>query len=256
MRGAQLQLTEIGNGPTVLFLHGMHGVDPDAECFQLLSEHYRVLLPVHPGFDLSPRESWCNSVDDLAFLYLDLLDTLDLRDVHLIGSSFGGWVAAELAIRSQARLADLVLIDPVGIKVGDRWTRDIADVFALHGFEVDERLYGEPRPPIDYATLTDDELTAYLRNQEAVAAYAWEPFLYHPKLRRRLGRIQVPTLLLWGARDGIVDVEYARAYQGSIPNSRLTVIDGAGHYPHIQQPHVFMRHVSEFLATTDAVVAR
>lgn len=252
VRGVPLQLTEIGDGPTVLFLHGMDGLDADAECYRLLAERHRVLLPVHPGFGLSPREKWFDSVGDLAYLYLDLLETLDLRGVHLMGSSFGGWVAAEIAVRSQERLADLVLIDPVGIKVGDRWTRDIADVFALHAFEIDEKTYGERRPPLDWDALSDDELTAYLRNQEAVAAYGWEPFLYNPKLRRRLGRIQVPTLFLWGADDGIVTVDYGRAYHELVPHSSFTVIDGAAHYPHIQQPHEFMRHVSEFFADSEA----
>jgi pimeloyl-ACP methyl ester carboxylesterase len=249
-RGVPLQVTEIGSGPPLLFLHGLHGLDADAECFALLAEHFRVLLPVHPGFGLSPREPWCNTVHDLAYLYLDLLAALDLREVHLVGSSFGGWVAAEMAVRSEDRLADLVLIDPLGIKVNDRWTRDITDIFATHPQELVRLAFHVPpvAPPQSYVELSDDELLAELRNAEASAVYGWEPFMHDPKLRRLLGRITVPTLLVWGASDGIVKLDYGRAYQEAIPNAELVVIDAAAHYPHVEQPHVLVKHLDEFFA--------
>lgn len=254
VRGVPLQLTEMGSGPPLLFLHGLHGLDPSAECFAALAERFRVLLPVHPGFGLSERERWCNTVHDLAYLYLDLLEELDLRDVHLVGSSFGGWVAAELAIRSQERLADLVLVDPVGIKISDRWTRDITDVFATHPEELVRLAFHNPpvAPPAAYVDLTDDELLAELRNAEASALYGWEPYMHDPKLLRLLGRITVPTLVVWGASDGIVSVDYGRAYRDAIPGADFVVIDGAAHYPHIEQPQAFVDQVGEFLSDRTA----
>lgn len=259
VRGVQLQLTEIGSGPPLLFLHGLNGVDPGSEAFTALAERYRVLLPVHPGFGLSQRERWCNTVHDLAYVYLDLLEQLDLREVHLVGASFGGWIAAELAVRSQERLADLVLVDSLGIKVGDRWARDIADVFATHPDELMRITYHTPpqlAPPASYAELSDDELLAELRNAEASALYGWEPFMHDPKLRRLAGRIKVPTLVMWGASDGIVGVDYGRAFQESIPGAQFVVVEGAGHYPHLEQPQTFVDHVGAFHAGRTVAAAR
>lgn len=254
VRGVSVQLTEVGSGPPLLFLHGMRGVDPTAACFARLGEQFRVLLPVHPGFGLSEREPWCNTVHDLAYLYLDLLEELELENVHLMGSSFGGWVAGELAVRSQARLADLVLIDPVGIKVSDRWTRDISDIFALHPDEVARREFTVPPAPAGqrYAAMSDDELRAELRNAEATALYGWEPYMHDTKLHRLLRRIKVPTLLVWGADDGIVTVDYGKAYQAALPNAELVVIDGAAHHPHLEQPDDFVDQVSDFLVAASA----
>ncbi|WP_155060241.1 alpha/beta fold hydrolase, partial [Streptomyces blattellae] len=219
VRGVPLQVTEVGEGPPLLFLHGLHGLDAGAEWVGMLAERFRVVLPLHPGFGLSAREPWCRSVHDLAYLYLDLLEELDLAGVHLVGSSFGGWVAAQMAVRSQERLSDVVLVDPVGIKVGDRWTRDIADIFALDAAEVLRRTYRVPPAPLDVNALSDEELTVHLRNREASAVYGWEPYMYSPGLRRELGRVRVPCLLVWGAGDGIVTVDYGRAFQASVPGA-------------------------------------
>ena len=253
VRGVQLHLSEVGSGPTILFLHGLHGLDPAAKCFEQLAQRFRLLLPVHPGFGLTHREPWCNTVHDLAYLYLDLIRGLDLSEVHLIGSSLGGWIAAEMAVRCEDRLADLVLVDPLGIKVGDRWTRDITDIFATEPAEVLRLAFHVPPPPVDYQTLSDDEVKAQLRNGEGTAIYGWEPYMHDPKLRRLLGRITLPALIIWGAADGIVNVDYGRAYRESLPNSEMVVIDRAGHYPHLEQPQAFIDHVDQFFATRGSI---
>ena len=116
---------------------------------------FRVIAPRHPGFGHTPRPAWFRSVHDIAYLYLDLLDRLDLNDTVLVGSSLGGWIALEMAVRSQNRIGRLVLIDTLGVKFGDREERDIADIYALPADEVLARTFADPARPVpDYAGST------------------------------------------------------------------------------------------------------
>jgi pimeloyl-ACP methyl ester carboxylesterase len=244
----RLEVVERGHGRPVLWLHGEEGLDPDAPVLQALAAHTRVVAPSHPGYGHSPEVDSIDTVDDLAYLYLDLLAQLDTRDAVVVGCSLGGWIAAEMAVKCTARVARLVLVAPLGIKVGDRETRDIPDIFALHPDEVLRVQYHEPaRARIDHATLSDDRLTVIARNREATALYAWEPYFHDPKLRRRLRRIGVPTLLLWGAADRFVAADdYGAAYRDAIPGARLETIAGAGHFPHLEQPAAVVERVRMF----------
>ena len=182
------------------------------------------------------------------YLYLDLLDALDVRDVVLMGFAMGGWVAAELAVRNTTRLAQLILVDAVGIKPGGRDTRDIADIFAVPAPDVAKLLFHDPFRAPHLATMTEAQVTVLAADRIAHALYTWEPYMHNPKLRYRLHRITVPTLLIWGASDGVVPVAYAEAYRAMIPEAQLVVIAEAGHLPHVEQPDVLLQHVLSFTA--------
>jgi len=249
VQGVQVELLERGTGRPVLWLHGEEGLDPAAPYLDLMAAHARVLAPTHPGFGLAPELDDVDTVDDLAYLYLDLLAERNLRDVVLVGCSLGGWIAAEIAVRCAHRLAGLVLVGALGIKVGDRETRDIPDIFALHPHEVTQLQYRDPeRFVLDHAKLSDEQLTAIARSREATALYAWEPYFHNPKLRRRLRRITVPTLLLWGAEDRFVAADYyGAAYRDAIPGARLETVPGAGHFPHVEEPDALVTRVRAFL---------
>lgn len=254
VHGVTLEILERGQGRPILWLHGEDGLDPSAPFIDLLAAHGRMVAPSHPGFGHSPDASNIDSVDDLAYLYLDLLAERNLRDVVVIGSSLGGWIAAEMAVKSGERLAGLVLVAPLGIKVGDRETRDIPDIFALPPDEVTRLQYRDPaRAALDHAKLSDDQLTVIARNREATALYAWEPYFHNPKLKRWLHRISVPTLLLWGADDRFVTAAYyGAAYRAAIPGARFETIDGAGHFPHVEEPRAFAERIRAFLADRKA----
>jgi len=249
VHGVQLEVIERGKGRPLVFLHSEDGLDPSASFLNLLAAHSRVIAPSHPGFGHSPDAETIDTVDDLAYLYLDLLEEQDLREVILLGCSLGGWIAAEMAVKCTARLAKLILVAPVGIKVGDRETRDIPDIFALPPAEVAQLKYYDPsQATVDYAALSDDALTVIARNREATALYAWEPYFHNPKLRQRLHRIDIPTLLIWGASDQFITPGYYGAgYRDAIPGARLEIIERAGHLPYIEQPEVFAEHVRRFL---------
>ena len=243
----RLETFHNGEGPALLFLHGGGGLDHHAPFLEMLADRYEVIAPSHPGFGRSPLPDRFDGVDDLAYLYLDLLDELDLRDVILAGCSLGGWIAAEVAVRCAHRLSKLALAGPVGIKVGDRETRDIPDIFALAPNDVAKLAFHDPaKAVVDYGKLTDEELRTVARNRESLALYTWEPYMHNPKLRHHLGRIRIPTMLIRGADDGLISRAYLDAYAAPIRNSRVVEIEGAGHSPEIEQPEEFVRTVASF----------
>jgi len=247
IRDLELEAVHRGDGPPLLLLHGAAGIDPRAEYLELLARHFEVLAPSHPGFGNSPLPDLFDSVDDLAHLYLDLLERFELRDVVLMGFSFGGWIAAELAVRCAHRLARLILVGPVGIKVGDRETRDIPDIFALPPDEVMRLVYHDPeKAPTNFAAMSDEQLRIIARNRQSLALYTWEPYMHNPKLRYRLGALRLPTLLVRGAGDGLVSQQYLEAYRAAIPGARLEVIAEAGHAPQIEQPRALVDRILAF----------
>jgi len=245
----QLEMVERGQGRPILLLHGEDGLDPHVPFLELLADAGHIIAPSHPGFGHSPEVDWIDTVDDLSYLYLDFLAAQKLQDVIVIGLSLGGWIAAEMAVKSTERLAKMILVAPVGIKVGGRETRDIPDIFALSPNEVARLTYHDPTfASVDYSRLSEGQLTAMARNREATVLYAWEPYFHNPKLRRRLRRIGVPTLFLWGANDQFVTSSYyGAAYRDAIPGARLETIDRAGHLPHIEQPQDLVEKIRMFL---------
>jgi len=150
-------------------------------------------------------------------------------------------------VKSTQRISHLVLANAVGIKVGGRETRDIADVFAKTENDLNELLYFDPRIAMrDYKTMADADVRAVARNREATARYAWSPYMHNPKLKDRLHRIRIPTLFLWGTHDRILSESYGRAYGAAIPGARFEPIEKAGHFPHIEQPQIFADRVLAF----------
>ena len=245
--GVDMAGSRAGAGPPLLMLHGAGGPASNLRCAEALSEHFDLLAPHHPGFGGSPTAAHIDSVDDLAYLYLDLMSDLGLEQVTLVGFSMGGWLAAEIAVRSTQRIRRLLLVDAVGIKPNGREQRTIADIFALEADEFARLVFPDPETyAVDPAGLGEDELVMAARNREAMARYCWQPYMHNPKLLGRLHRIDIPTLLIWGASDGLVPVAYGRAYCDAIPGARLAVIPEAGHQPQLEQPDAFVGHVLEF----------
>jgi pimeloyl-ACP methyl ester carboxylesterase len=248
VRGVWLEAEQRGAGRPVLYLHGEAGPDRDAPVVGLLSKCGRLVAPSHPGFGNSPVVTEFTGVDDLAFLYLDLLDRLELQDVALVGVGMGGWIAAEMAVMGSPRLSRLVLVDAVGIKAQGREVREIADIFALTPEQLAPLAWADPALGLpDTTQLPEQTLLDMARARESAARYGWSPYMHNPKLMRRLARVRVPTLVVWGEADRISPPEYGRAYAAAIPDARFETIAGAGHYPQIEQPDAFARIVSGFL---------
>jgi pimeloyl-ACP methyl ester carboxylesterase len=247
--GLRVDMIERGSGPPLLFLHGENGIDPSRAAIDALAKTFHVIAPTHPGFGRSDLAPGMRTVDDLSYFYLDLLDQLDLRDLTVIGVAFGAWIAAEIAVKSTARMKRLVMANPVGIKVGDRETRDIADIFAVTDPEYLAMAYCDPDVgKRDYKALPDGEVLAAARAREATARFAWSPYFHNPRLKSRLHRIRVPALFLWGTHDRMLSEAYGRAYCAAIPGARFETLERAGHFPHEEQPQAFAARVTTFAA--------
>jgi pimeloyl-ACP methyl ester carboxylesterase len=256
INGIAIEITERGKGQPLLFLHPGHPagrLDPKASVLDLLAAHARVLAPTHPGFGGTPAPRHLTTVDDLAYLYLDMLDELDLQDVVVVGASLGGWIAAEMAVKSTERMSALVLADAVGIKPGARDHRDIADIYAVTDKQLAELVWAEPaRMTVNPKTLPESDLVAIARSRESTGRYAWAPYMHNPKLLQRLHRVDVPALLLWGSADRVTKPEYGHAYAAAIPGSTFALVEGAGHFPHLEQPAAFARAVERFIEKVPA----
>ncbi len=252
-----LEVLRRGSGRTILLVHGINPVSPKAPFLDLLAEHGEIIAPSHPGFGNSPLPQDFDTMYDLVHLYREVLDALPGK-VAMIGFSFGGWIAAEIAVGGAAKLDRLVLADPVGIKLGGREERDIVHFFNTAPAELNRLAWHDPaaRPEgihglgwqatID-ETMTDAAMTALARNWDALCLYAWRPHMFNPQLKHWLRRISVPTLVLWGAGDRIVTPDYGRAYSALIPGAQFAVIAEAGHHPELEQPRLFADHVARFL---------
>jgi pimeloyl-ACP methyl ester carboxylesterase len=243
-----LELVERGDGRALLFLHAGEGLAPERPWLQLLSQKYRVIAPWHPGYSNSPLIDGSGSVDDLAYLYLDLVAELKLENAVLVGACFGGWVAAEMMVRSTARFSHLVLAAPLGIKLGGREERDIADMHGLARAEYLKLAWADPaKGDIDFARLPESELAAIVRAREAFALYGWKPYMHNPRLKRWLHRIDRPSMLLWGAEDRIVTPAYGEGWRQAIPEAQLEIISQAGHFPLWEQPEASVERLSAFI---------
>src|SRR6516162_5891410 len=134
-----IEVRTAGEDRPLLFLHGGDYFAQNRDFLARLGRRWRVIIPRHPGFGGSQRPDGFRTVHDLAYLYLDLLEQQHLNDVVLVGSSFGGWIALEMCVRSVERIGRLALIDTLGVKFGGREQRDIADIYALPADEVVRR---------------------------------------------------------------------------------------------------------------------
>src|SRR3954469_3930548 len=114
VRGHALRIRKKGDGAPVLYLHGAGGANW-SRLHDELSADFHVIAPEHPGFGRSDIPDWMMGMSDLAYFYLDALDTLGFDKVHLVGHSIGGWLAAEIAIRTTRRIETLTLMAPAGV---------------------------------------------------------------------------------------------------------------------------------------------
>lgn len=245
--GVEVAVARIGTGAPLLLLQSEDGLEASSPFVAALARDFEVIIPDPPGFGESPEAERITTVDDIAYLWLDLLDALDLRNVLVVGCSLGGWIAAEMATKSCARIGRLVLVGATGIKIGGPFERDIADIYVLNRTELAARTYADGTLAPDYVAMPDAEVERVARNRLATVKYCWEPYMHNPKLKDRLHRIAVPTFVLWGSQDRIVTPAYGRAYAAAIPDARFELIAQAGHLPHLERPDNVLHHVKTFL---------
>lgn len=212
-----------------LLLHGGGGVQTMAGFADLLAERTRsqVLLPTHPGFGGTPKAAGLKSVADLAASYVEMLDEQDLADVTVVGNSFGGWLAAEIALQKSPRVRRVVIVDGIGIEVDGHPLTDVSGLspaeIRLFSFHDPSKL---PAPPSGNGPSPD---------VRALIGYTG-PTMSDATLLERLGDIELPVHVIWGESDRIADPEYGKAYAAAIPQATYTLLPRTGHLPQLETP--------------------
>ncbi len=253
VRGVEIEYIRTGSGPTLLYLHGCDGIDVSDPFIAPLAEQFDVVALSMPGFGASEMPRFVKTTADIAELVIEFTEILGLREYVLVGSSFGGWVAAEIAAARIEAISHLILVDALGV----RFTKDpaVCEIFDIFIVPTDDNPYpyftdaGKAEAAFGgmaFATMPEGAALRYCRNREALTLVGWAPLLYDPTLRWRLARIDVPTLVLWGADDKIVSVDYGKQYAEAIPHARFKEIAGTGHYLPIEAPQAFVDEVAQF----------
>ena len=244
--GCKIRMMRAGQGAPLLFLHGGGGAPLWLPFMETLAQRFDVIVPEHPGFGGSDTPDWLDNVGDLAYFYLDVIAALKLSGVHLVGTSLGGWIAAEIAVRNCSPLKTLTLSAAVGINVkgvpkGDlfMWSREQLIRNLYHDQKLAEAALAQP--------VSDDAMMVYAKNQLASAKLGWSPRLYNPHLSKWLHRISVPTLLVWGDDDRLVPLPHGEAYAKLIPGAELRVIENCGHVPHVERADAFVTAVTDHI---------
>jgi pimeloyl-ACP methyl ester carboxylesterase len=251
----EVTVADYGSGQPFLLLHGGAGPQSVTGFAEKLAAAHdaRVLAPTHPGFGGTSRPEALNSVGGLAALYGALLHQLDLQDVTVIGNSIGGWITAEIALLKSPRVSGIVLIDAVGIEVPGH---PVADFFSLTMDQVFQLSFHNPQPfRVDPATLPPAAQAIAAGNRAAISVYAGTA-MTDPSLAERLGSLELPTLVLWGDSDGIVDADYGRAYAAAIPMARFQLLPGTGHSPQLETPDQVIHAIWDSADTDFSTVAR
>jgi pimeloyl-ACP methyl ester carboxylesterase len=233
--GCALHVRRAGEGEATLYLHGAHGAGKWGTLFETLSRRAALHVPDHPGFGRSQPRGPVDEIADLAYVYLDYIESQRLKNVHVIGECIGGWTALEMAVRSPGSIGRLTLINSAGIHVDGVQK---GDFFIAKTERLPEILFADPARG---RTLLAEEQAGvdpaiFHANRVMAARLSWHPRLFDPKLDRWLKRIEAPTALIWGDSNKVFPLAYAQALAQKIPKANVTVLKNCGHLAHLEQP--------------------
>jgi pimeloyl-ACP methyl ester carboxylesterase len=254
--------TSGGTGVPVVYLHsaGGEGADLAGAFFEEIARRYALFAPMLPGFGGSEGLERIDDMEDAVYHTLDLLGRIGAgRDnpPHLVGLSLGGWLAAEIATRHPERVRSLTLVNPAGLYLPEA---PIKELFGRRLDELADDTFADPDHPArramhelaalslkDASALPFEVVRPFFEAMAATAKLAWNPYLHNPKLRRRLGWVTAPTLVVAGAKDGLIPNAHARAFAEGIPGARLVVFEDASHMIPCERPAELARLVLDHL---------
>jgi len=243
--GCRTHYRRSGKGTPLVFLHGASGAPVVLPFMETLARRFDVIVPEHPGYGLSDEPEWLESIHDVAYFYLDFLDSLKLERAVIVGSSMGGWMALEMAVRNTSRIGSLVLVSPAGIAAPGA---EAADIFLLSPEDTIRQLFFEQRYAEERLAipLTPEAIDIALKNRHTTARLAWEPRLHDPQLPRWLHRIDVPVAIVWGKEDRILPVGIAHELKRLLPRAEVHLFERCGHLPQVEKADEFCDLVVRF----------
>jgi pimeloyl-ACP methyl ester carboxylesterase len=247
--GRRVQVYRAGTGPTIVWLHGPHGVRKNDPVIAELAKRHTVVATVAPGFNDVDELDDIRDVHDLALHYDDVFEALHLDGISLVGHSFGAMIAAEVAAHVPKRVERLVLISPFGL-----WRDDhpVADLFARPYATIDRILWktGElseaMADPANFSNDPVEKAVTLAQAMTSVAKFIWP--IPDKGLRRRLPRVSAKTLVVFGADDAFVPAIYADEFAAAIPGARKVVIPDAAHMVPYEKTFEVMRLIEQQLA--------
>ena len=235
LASGKVHLLEGGSGSDIVLLHHSWGSPGWLPVHAALAQRHRVIVPDMPGWGGSVRPPWAREPRDIAILCSHVLDALEIGPAALVGTGFGGYVAAELAAMQPRRLRALVLIGAAGLKPENGEIFD--QMMASHR----DYIEGSFRDRESYVAWVgeepgDDVRELWDMSREMTARVTWKPYMFSRRLQPLLGDVTTPTLIVWGGRDKIVPVECAGLYAASLPNATVEMVEDAGHVVEIEEP--------------------
>ena len=234
--GCKTHLRRGGKGAPLLFLHGASGAPVILPFMEKLAQRFDVLVPEHPGWGKSDEPQWLENIHDVAYFYLDFLKSLSLSGVTVVGSSMGGWIAMEMAVRDTSRMKSLVLVSPAGIAAPGVQP---ADIFLMPPEEMVRNLFVDEKL-IQARLSAPVDVDEALKNRHTTARLAWEPRLHDPHLGKWLHRIDVPVKIIWGRQDRILPVGILDELKRLMPRAESKVLENCGHLPHAEKVDEFV----------------
>jgi pimeloyl-ACP methyl ester carboxylesterase len=249
INGRSTVLLHAGEGTPFVYLHSTLGESfMWFPFYQTWAKQFRVLVPTHPGFGQSGGFDQIDTIEDMAFHYVELLDALGLKEVILGGVSLGGWIAAEIAVRWPERVRRLWIADAPGLWLDEQPLPDLFRIMQDRD-QLRKLLFHDPDGPMAQLVVQqnpdEEKMLAAYQNMTVLARLVWER-PYDPKLPQRLHRVQCPTLLLWGDDDRLVPPAYGAAYQRYLPHAELKLIRNCGHLPMFEREAEFVNAVTQF----------
>jgi len=245
---AAVTLLEAGSGRPLLILHDEMGPAAWQQWHEEISKHRRLIMPIAPGFR-SERLTWMRNVTDLSRFYGRLLRDEKFGPIDVVGFSFGGWVAAEMAVNDPAQFRRLVLVAPFGIKPSEGC---IMDMYIVTTAEYLKSAVANPDATPEFAALFNSASPETIESWEDAriesAQLAWEPYMHNPTLQQHVqGLGDLPSLVIWGDKDSVLPQSAALAFASSIPDCRLEIFEGCGHRPEIERRGEFVNTLSRFI---------
>jgi pimeloyl-ACP methyl ester carboxylesterase len=249
----RIRVLSKGQGPSLLFFHGPWGLAWDPFLDEL-ARSFTVYAPEHPGTTPEAHDDvyHLDGLWDLVLCYEELMSALGITSAALVGHSFGGMVACELAAAYPDRARRVALIAPLGFwRDPDR----IVNWMMLEPGELRRHIFSDPE--CEAARLmfprsdAQDAAATGARVRMVWAMGATGKFIWpipDKGLKKRIHRVAAPTLLVWGDVDRLVPAVYADEFVGRLRDARVQMVANAGHAPQLEQPAVVARAVREFVS--------
>jgi pimeloyl-ACP methyl ester carboxylesterase len=246
--GVDVSVLEAGKGPALLILHDEMGPADWQEWHEMLSGHRRLVMPVAPGFR-GDRIKWMRNVTDLSRFYGRMLREMGGSPVDVVGFSFGGWIAAEMAVNNPTQLRRLALVSPFGVKPEQGV---IMDMYIMTTAEYLKASVVDPEKTAEFGKLfnqaTPQTIESWEDSRIESAQLGWEPYMHNPSLPHHLRGLKgLPALVVYGEQDAILPESAAKTYAQNIPGAKLVVLTGCGHRPEIEDAATFVKTLTKFI---------